>query len=76
MYITPKKDRRLIALFSAGVWIEVYRGEVILVHKKRLFELIALGMEVVEENKYPELYLTKEEAENAKDKLFRVIRGV
>jgi hypothetical protein len=76
VYVTPKKGKRVIALYNAGVWIEVYEGEVLLLHKSREYELHLLGFETIELGDYPKLYKTEQEAEDAQDKIFKVIRGV
>ena len=73
VYMTPDPKRRLVALYKYGQWIEVFRGEVILVHKCHIGELQMQNFVVTQR---PEVYKSRKAAELGIGKKTIVIRGV
>jgi len=67
--MSPKKNRRLVALQRHGAWIEVYRGELLLAHPAYRFKLENMGLE---ECDTLEVYDNPEDAEIGNDKYIEV----
>lgn len=73
VYMTPDPKRRLVALYKYGQWIEVYKGEVLLVHKCHIGELQMMNFVITER---PTVYKSRKAAEMGIGKQTIVIRGV
>lgn len=71
IWVTPSAKKRLISLVKNHQWVEVYNGELLLIHKSYLHEMKTLGFIEADE---PIVYDSPEEAERAGGP-YKVVRG-